>query len=105
MGVPRDSRAKLSYPKTIEMHTSVRHYAKLRSLCSGPDRDALQQDADRQLPQQVAHLFYLIALNMELCRREFTPKTLEDLGVETSSDLGQTAPHLERSMRSSSSNR
>jgi len=38
-------------------------------------------------------------------RREFTPKTLEDLGVETSSDLGQTAPHLERSMRSSSSNR
>lgn len=37
-------------------------------------------------------------------RREFTPKTLEDLGIETSCDLSQTAPHLERSLRGSSSN-
>jgi len=38
-------------------------------------------------------------------RREFVPKTLEDLGIETSCDLSQTAPHLERQLRGSSSNR
>ena len=55
-------------------------------------------------------------------RREFVPKTLEDLGmsyqcslscdliitcsgIETSCDLSQTAPHMERSLRGSSSNR
>ena len=38
-------------------------------------------------------------------RREFTPKTLEDLGIETSCDLSMTAPHLERQLRGSSSNR
>ena len=38
-------------------------------------------------------------------RREFTPKTLEDLGVETSSDYNITAPSMERSLRNSSSNR
>jgi len=38
-------------------------------------------------------------------RREFTPKTLEDLGVETSSDYNLTAPSMERSLRNSSSNR
>jgi len=37
-------------------------------------------------------------------RREFTPKTLEDLGIETSCDLSMTAPHLERQLRGSSSN-
>jgi len=37
-------------------------------------------------------------------RKEFVPKTLEDLGIETSCDLSQTAPHLERQMRGSSSN-
>jgi len=37
-------------------------------------------------------------------RREFVPKTLEDLGIETSCDLSQTAPHLERQLRGSSSN-
>ena len=38
-------------------------------------------------------------------RKEFVPKTLEDLGIETSCDLSQTAPHLERQLRGSSSNR
>ena len=55
-------------------------------------------------------------------RREFVPKTLEvnyssqvlnfsqlfifqDLGIETSCDLSMTAPHLERQLRGSSSNR
>jgi len=38
-------------------------------------------------------------------RREFTPKTLEDLGVETSSDYNITAPSVERALRNSSSNR
>ena len=38
-------------------------------------------------------------------RREFTPKTLEDLGVETSSDYNLTAPAVERALRPSSSNR
>jgi len=38
-------------------------------------------------------------------RREFTPKTLEDLGVETSNDYTLTAPSVERAMRPSSSNR
>eukprot|EP00092_Neocalanus_flemingeri_P085154 GFUD01107109.1.p1 GENE.GFUD01107109.1~~GFUD01107109.1.p1 ORF type:complete len:206 (-),score=66.79 GFUD01107109.1:317-910(-) len=37
-------------------------------------------------------------------RREFTPKTLEDLGVETSSDYNLTAPSVERALRNSSSN-
>jgi len=37
-------------------------------------------------------------------RREFTPKTLEDLGVETSNDYTLTAPSVERAMRPSSSN-
>jgi len=37
-------------------------------------------------------------------RREFTPKTLEDLGVETSSDYNLTAPAVERALRPSSSN-
>lgn len=37
-------------------------------------------------------------------RREFVPKTLEDLGIETSCDLSMTAPHLERQLRGSSSN-
>jgi len=37
-------------------------------------------------------------------RREFTPKTLEDLGVETSSDYNITAPSVERALRNSSSN-
>jgi len=39
-------------------------------------------------------------------RREFTPKTLEDLGVELSSDLNlANNPHAERALRASSSNR
>jgi len=36
-------------------------------------------------------------------RKEFVPKTLEDLGIETSCDLSLTAPHLERQMRGSGS--
>jgi len=38
-------------------------------------------------------------------RREFTPKTLEDLGVETNSDYNFTAPIKERAIRASSSGR
>jgi len=38
-------------------------------------------------------------------RREFTPKTLEDLGVETSSEYNITAPIKERALRASSSSR
>jgi len=38
-------------------------------------------------------------------RREFTPKTLEDLGVETSSDYNLSDPNKERSLRNSNSNR
>merc|ERR1719431_1242758 len=38
-------------------------------------------------------------------RREFTPKTLEDLGVELSNDFAVANPHAERALRSSSSNR
>ena len=38
-------------------------------------------------------------------RKEFVPKTLEDLGIETSCDLSLTAPHLERQMRGSGSSR
>jgi len=38
-------------------------------------------------------------------RREFTPKTLEDLGIETNGDYTLTAPAVERAMRPSSSNR
>jgi len=38
-------------------------------------------------------------------RREFTPKTLEDLGVETSSEYNLSAPAVERALRNSSSNR
>merc|ERR1719300_214235 len=37
-------------------------------------------------------------------RREFTPKTLEDLGIETNGDYTLTAPAVERAMRPSSSN-
>lgn len=37
-------------------------------------------------------------------RREFTPKTLEDLGVELSNDFAVANPHAERALRSSSSN-
>lgn len=37
-------------------------------------------------------------------RREFTPKTLEDLGVETSSEYNLSAPAVERALRNSSSN-
>jgi len=36
-------------------------------------------------------------------RKEFVPKTLEDLGIETSCDLNLTAPHLERQLRGSGS--
>jgi len=36
-------------------------------------------------------------------RKEFVPKTLDDLGIETSCDLSLTAPHLERQMRGSGS--
>jgi len=38
-------------------------------------------------------------------RRDFNPKTLEDLGVDTSSDYNLAAPNIERSLRPSSSNR
>jgi len=38
-------------------------------------------------------------------KREFTPKTLEDLGVETSSDYNLAAPNAERALRNSGSNR
>jgi len=38
-------------------------------------------------------------------RRDFNPKTLEDLGVDTSSDYNLAAPSVERSLRPSSSNR
>ena len=38
-------------------------------------------------------------------RKEFVPKTLDDLGIETSCDLSLTAPHLERQLRSSGSSR
>jgi len=38
-------------------------------------------------------------------RREFTPKTLEDLGIETSNDYSLTAPAVERALRNSTSNR
>jgi len=37
-------------------------------------------------------------------RREFTPKTLEDLGIETSNDYSLTAPAVERALRNSTSN-
>jgi len=36
-------------------------------------------------------------------RKEFVPKTLDDLGIETSCDLSLTAPHLERQLRGSGS--
>ena len=38
-------------------------------------------------------------------RKEFTPKTLEDLGIETSNDYSLTAPAVERALRNSTSNR
>jgi len=38
-------------------------------------------------------------------RREFTPKTLEDLGVDTTGDYNVTDPRMERQMRNSGSNR
>jgi len=38
-------------------------------------------------------------------RREFVPKTLEDLGIETSNDYSLSAPAVERALRNSSSNR
>ena len=38
-------------------------------------------------------------------RKEFVPKTLDDLGIETSCDLSLTAPHLERQLRGSGSSR
>jgi len=38
-------------------------------------------------------------------RRDFAPKTLEDLGVDTSSDYNLAAPNTERALRPSSSNR
>jgi len=37
-------------------------------------------------------------------RKEFTPKTLEDLGIETSNDYSLTAPAVERALRNSTSN-
>jgi endophilin-A len=37
-------------------------------------------------------------------RRDFNPKTLEDLGVDTGSDYNLAAPNIERSLRPSSSN-
>ena len=38
-------------------------------------------------------------------RREFTPKTLDDLGIDTSNDYTMSAPAVERALRNSSSNR
>ena len=38
-------------------------------------------------------------------RKEFTPKTLEDLGIETCNDYSLTAPAVERALRNSTSNR
>jgi len=37
-------------------------------------------------------------------RREFTPKTLDDLGIDTSNDYTMSAPAVERALRNSSSN-
>jgi len=38
-------------------------------------------------------------------RREFTPKTLDDLGIDTNNDYTMSAPAVERALRNSSSNR